>query len=186
MLSEQRDRPLFRPASRMGPDLGEPSWYAIHTMARHEKRVAAQLHDKRVSVFLPLLQQLHRWTDRQTKVEVPLFSCYAFVRIHATAENRVEVLRTPGVIGFVGNDRQGTPIADQEIENLRTAIREKVPFVAHPFLTTGKLIRIRGGALDGLEGIVTGTGVDQSLVLSVKLLQRSVCIRIQGYKVDLI
>src|SRR5580692_6988046 len=77
-----------------------PEWYAVHTVARHEKRVAANFLEKGIFTFLPLLHQIHRWSDRQSKVEVPLFSCYAFVRIVPTAENRVRVLRTPGVVGF--------------------------------------------------------------------------------------
>ena len=80
----------------------EPSWYAVHTIARHEKRVAAQFEEKRVCTFLPLLHQVHNWSDRRRAVEIPLFSCYAFVRVVQTSEERLKVLRTPGVLGFVG------------------------------------------------------------------------------------
>ena len=96
----------------------ESSWYAVHTMARHEKRVAAQFEEKRVCTFLPLLRQIHKWSDRRSKVEVPMFSCYAFVRIAQTTEERLKVLRTPGVLGFVGSERQGTPIPDEQIGGL--------------------------------------------------------------------
>src|SRR5580692_675369 len=103
----------------MGFSTEDSNWYAIHTMARHEKRVATQFQEKEVFTFLPLLQQVHRWSDRQSKVEVPLFSCYAFVRIVPTAENRVKVTRTPGVLGFVGEKGLGTAIRDEEIESVR-------------------------------------------------------------------
>lgn len=159
-------------------------WYAVHTRARHEKRVAEQLQEKRVFTFLPMLEQLHRWSDRLSKVDVPLFSCYAFVRIAPTAENRLEVLRTMGVLAFVGSQGQGTSIPDEEIESLRTAMREKIPCAAHPFIETGKRVRIRGGSLDGMEGILERHGADQSLVLSVELLRRSVSIRVEGYEIQ--
>ena len=164
----------------------ETQWYAVHTVARHEKRVAAQLLEKQIFTFLPLLQQMHRWSDRQSRVEVPLFSCYTFVRIVPTPENRVKVLRTPGVLGFVGNQGQGTSIPEQEIESLRTAMREKVPCAAHPFIKIGKRVRILGGCLDGMQGILEQVGADQSLIVSVELLQRSVSIRANGYNVELI
>jgi len=131
----------------------ESKWYAVHTMARHEKRVVAQFLEKKVFTFLPLLQQVHRWSDRQSKVEIPLFSCYAFVRIVPTAENRVKVVRTPGVLGFVGDKGLGTSIRDEEIESLQTAMREKIPCLAHSFINAGKRVRILGGCLDGIEGI---------------------------------
>jgi len=164
---------------------GEPRWYAIHTVARHEKRVAQQLQEKGVHAFLPLMQQIRQWSDRRAKVHVPLFSCYAFVRTIQTDPLRLKVLQTPGVLGFVGSERAGTPIPDEEIENLQKAIREKVPLAVHPYVTAGKRVRIRGGSLDGMEGILVGRGGNKSLVVSVDLLQRSVSIRVEGYNVEL-
>jgi transcriptional antiterminator NusG len=163
----------------------ESHWYAIHTMARHEKRVAQQLQENRVFTFLPLVREMRQWCDRRANVEVPLFSCYTFVRMVQKAEERIKVLRTPGVLGFVGSDRVGTPIPDEEIENLRTAIREKVPFAVHPYISVGKRVRIRGGSLDGVEGILMGQAGDRSLIVSVELLQRSVSVRVEGYGVEL-
>jgi len=155
-------------------------------MARHEKRVAAQFEEKRICTFLPLLQQIHRWSDRRSKVEVPMFSCYAFVRIVQTVEERLKVLRTLGVLGFVGSERQGTPILDEQIENLQTAIREKIPCAVHPFISAGQRVRIRGGSLDGVEGILIHQGGEQSVVVSVELLRRSVSILVEGYDIELV
>jgi transcription antitermination factor NusG len=164
----------------------ESKWYAVHTMARHEKRVAAQFEEKRVCTFLPLLHQVHRWSDRRSVVEIPMFSCYAFVRMVRTAEERLKILRTPGVLGFVGSERQGTSIPDEQIESIRRAISEKVPCLPHPFISAGKRVRIRGGSLDGVEGILMRQGGDHSLVLSVELLRRSIWIRVEGYDIELV
>jgi transcription antitermination factor NusG len=164
----------------------ESNWYAVHIMARHEKRVAAQFEEMRVCTFLPLLHQVHRWSDRRTVVEIPMFSCYAFVHMVQTVEERLKVLRTPGVLGFVGSERQGTSIPDEQIESLRKAVSEKVPCLPHPFISAGKRVRIRGGSLDGVEGILMRQGGDHSLVISVELLQRSVSIRVEGYDIELV
>jgi transcription antitermination factor NusG len=170
------------------PPLGfaseESSWYAIYTRPRNEKWIAQQLQEKRVFTFLPLLQQIHQWSDRGSKVEVPLFSCYAFVRIAQATEERLKVLQTPGVLGFVGSERQGTPIPDDQVENLRAAIRGKIPCALHPFISVGQRVRVRGGSLDGVEGILLRQGKDQSLVVSVELLRRSISIRVEGYDIE--
>ncbi len=168
----------------LGPAAEAPCWYAVHTTARHEKRVAAHLEEKRVCTFLPLLLQMHKWSDRTSKVEVPMFTCYTFVRIAQTAEERLKVLRTPGVIGFVGSERQGTPIPELQMESLRTAVHQRIPCVPHPFVKVGRRVRIRGGALDGVEGILVRQGADQSLVLSVELLHRSMSMRVEGYDIE--
>jgi transcription antitermination factor NusG len=170
----------------LGPAPEELNWYAVHTMSRHEKRVAAQFQEKRICTFLPLRQQVHRWSDRRSIVEVPLFSCYAFVRVAQVVEERLKILRTPGVLGFVGSERQGTPIPDEQVESLRKAISKNVPCLPHPFISSGTRVRIRGGALDGVQGILLRQGGDQSLVVSVELLHRSVSIRVQGYDIELV
>jgi transcriptional antiterminator NusG len=162
----------------------EPNWYALHTIARHEKRVASQLEEARVQTFLPLLAEVHRWSDRQARVEVPMFGCYAFVRITQRVEERLKILRTPGVLGFVGSERQGTPIPEEQIESLRTAIQEKIAFYPHAYLSAGQRVRICGGSLDGMQGILVRQGQDQSLVVSVELLHRSVAIRVEGYDIE--
>lgn len=168
------------------PVLEVPRWFAIHTKPRHEKRIAGQLTEKRVHTFVPLLQQIHRWSDRQSKVDVPMFTCYAFVRIAQTIEDRLRVLRTQGVLAFVGSERQGTPIPDEQIENLQTAIREKIPCAVHPFIFAGQRVRIRGGSLNGVEGILERQSGAQSVIISVELLRRSVSIRVEGFEIELV
>jgi transcription termination/antitermination protein NusG len=163
----------------------EASWFAIQTVPRHEKRTAQRLREQSVSTFLPLLKQIHRWSDRQQVVHVPLFSCYVFIHTGQTVGERLKILRTPGVLGFVGSERQGTPIPEQEIESLRTTIRQEVAWVPYPFIRVGNRVRIRGGALDGVEGVLVRQGGDQRLVVSVELLQRSVAIRVDGYDLEL-
>jgi len=162
----------------------ELNWYAIRTRPRNEKWIAGQLQGKGVFTFLPLLQQIHQWSDRRSKVVIPMFSCYVFVHTAQTAEERLKILRTPGVLGFIGTERQGTPIPDCQIENLRTAIREKIPCAVHPFISIGQRVRIRGGSLNGIEGILVKKGADQSVVLSVELLRRSISIRVDGYEIE--
>jgi transcription antitermination factor NusG len=164
----------------------ESQWFAIQTISKHEKRVTKQLREKNVDTFLPLLPEIHRWSDRQTKVEVPLFSCYTFVRIVSAPEKRLPVLTTPGVLGFVGSRREGTPIPDREIENLKAAMKDQGPCAAHPFITKGTRVRIRNGALAGVEGILVSQGKNQNLIVSVELLQRSLTISIEGYDIQAI
>lgn len=161
-----------------------PAWYALQTRSRHEKKVAAELSEKGLHAFLPLLTQVHRWSDRNKQVEVPLFPGYVFVRTLPMPEARVSVLRTPGVANFVGNHGKGTPIPDKQIEDIQSILAHKVPVATHPFLSINQRVRIRGGSLDGVEGVLVGMNADLSLVVSVDLIQRAVAIRVSGYEVE--
>jgi len=159
-------------------------WYAIHTYPRHEKRVAADLERRQIETYLPLVAEEHQWSDRRKTVDLPLFSCYVFARIRPTAAERVKVLQAPGVIGFVGSQRQGTPIAEQEIEVVRQLLKSEVKFKTHPFLKVGQRVRVRGGALDGMEGLLVRRSGEQRLVVSVATIERSLSISVEGYQVE--
>lgn len=159
-------------------------WYAVQTRSRHEKKAFAELREKGVSSFLPLMKQVHRWSDRNKEVDVPLFPGYVFVNTSAIPEARVSVLRTPGVANFVGNHGKGTPIPDKQIQDIQAILGSKVAVASHPFLVMNQRVRIRGGSLDGVEGMLVGMNSDLSLVVSVDLIQRAVAIRVSGYEVE--
>lgn len=160
------------------------SWYAIQTRSRHEKVVERQLRGQGVDVFFPVISQIHRWSDRRKVVECPLFAGYAFVRIAPSPEERVRVLQTQGVVQFVGGQGQGTPIPAEQMEAVRALVSSDTPFTKHAFLKVGQRVRVRGGSLDGVEGILVGQNGSRSLVISVEPIQRSLSIRIEGYEVE--
>ncbi|MGC2722104.1 MAG: UpxY family transcription antiterminator [Candidatus Acidiferrales bacterium] len=162
----------------------ELQWFAVQTRSRHEKKAAAELREKGIQAFLPLFNEKHRWSDRQRVVEVPLFPQYMFVRIAITGEDRISVLRTNGVISLVGTKGVGIPIPDAQIARIQKIIERKIPYNPHLYLNVGKRIRIRGGALDGVEGILTAINGDETLVVSVELIQRSLAVRITGFEIE--
>jgi transcription antitermination factor NusG len=161
-------------------------WYAVQTYPRHEKIVAERIKQHGLTAFLPMTTEVHRWSDRRKKVELPLFSCYLFVRLEPTNEKRLRVLQTDGVIGLVGSQRIGTPIPDEEIEAVQMLLERKVPCTAYPFLKVGQRVRVRGGALNGIEGLFVSQNGDHSVVISVDAIQRSLAVQINGYDLDVL
>ncbi len=170
------------------PDIVAPTppsqWFAIHTRSRHEKMLVAQLREQGIETAMPTSTELRRWSDRQKRVEFPLFPGYVFVRVAAVAAERVRVLRTPGAVGFVGAKGIGEPIPDAEMDAVLRIASAKVQAQAHPYLKVGQRVRIRGGALDGVEGVLTATSGEQSLVISVAPIERAISIRVSGYEVE--
>jgi transcription termination/antitermination protein NusG len=172
----------FSPASTAHISSGV--WFAVRTWPRYEKRVANELQEKDLNVFLPLLASRRQWSDRKQTVQLPLFPGYLFVRIPETLETRLAVLRTNGVTNFVGVRGAGIPIPECEIESVRSLLTLGIPILVHPFLNVGQRVRVRGGSLDGVEGILLAKNDNLSLIISIQLIQRSVSIRISGYQVE--
>jgi transcription termination/antitermination protein NusG len=160
------------------------AWFAIHTRSKCEKKVATQLGDVQIKCFLPIVKEIRAWSDRSKVIDQPLFPGYIFVRISGEDRIRISVLRINGVVGFVGVQGQGIPIPDPEIENIQTLLSSRLPFEPYPFLRVGQKVRIRGGYLDGIEGILAAKNSDRSVVISVDLIQRSLAVRVCGFDLE--
>jgi transcription antitermination factor NusG len=158
-------------------------WYAIQTRYRFERKVTAQLQHKGLETFLPLVGELHQWSDRQQTIDIPLFSGYTFSRFHLSAESRMEILHTDGIIGLITFAGKAVPIPAKQIHDLQMLLSQRVPCALYPFLKVGQQVRIRGGCLDGLEGIL-GLRGDKNLVISIESIQRSIAIKIEGYELE--
>ena len=179
-LLQHHPDPSFEGASQEDPS--EQSWYALRTLPRHEKQVDRILREKAVTTFLPLVSELHQWNDRRRLISIPLFACYLFVRTAASHSVRVSVLRTRGVVGFVGNAGRGTTLPEQHIQAVRAVIGSGAYCSSHPFLTIGQRVRIVGGSLNGVEGILLVKNNDHSVVISINLIQNSLAVRVTGYR----
>lgn len=166
------------------PSFGNP-WFAVQTRYRFENKVTAQLHSKGIETFLPLLNETHRWSDREKKISLPLFSGYVFVRLPTFSILRLPVLQTAGVIGFVNVHGDASPIPPRQIEDLRRLLAQKVPCAIRAFLKVGQRVRIRGGCLDGLEGILAPSS-EKTLIISIDCIARSLAVTLEGYELELV
>jgi len=161
----------------------QPLWYAIRVRPRFEKKAELQLRNKGIETFLPVVRQVRWWSDRRKVIETPLFSGYEFVRIQISPEERLRVLQTRGVMNFVGVAAGGTAITASQVEDLRRLLDSTAECSIRPFLRTGQRVRIRGGSLDGVEGILQ-ENAHSHLILSIECIQRSIAIRIEGYELE--
>ena len=162
----------------------EPRWYAIRVRCQFEKKAAQQLQEKGIEAFVPTLKQRRRWSDRWQVVEFPAFPGYAFVHLQPSPARRLQVLQTRGVMSFVAFGGELVPIPDKQIDDVRLLISRDVPYTAHPYIKIGQRVRIRGGCLDGIEGILTSNRSDKTLVISVEPIQRSIAVSIADFDIE--
>jgi transcription antitermination factor NusG len=153
-------------------------WFALQVRTRQEASVAQQLNGQGYEKFLPLYKLRKRWSDRIKEVNTPLFPGYLFCRFNP--QDRLPILKTPGVIQIVGFNNGPTAVDEAEIRSIQTLVTAGVPHQPWPFLAAGDRVRIESGPLLGLEGILIDVKRSHRLVLSVTLLQRSVAVEIDS------
>ena len=151
-------------------------WYVAYVCSRHEKQVARQLEERRVSCFLPVYRSVRRWKDRRKELELVLFPGYVFVQLDL--KDRLRVLQVPSVVRFVSINGHPAPLLDAEIESLNNGLANGVLAEPHPYLKVGRHVRVKNGPLAGAEGILVRRKDKFRVVLSIDLIMRSIAVEV--------
>ena len=126
-------------------------WYAVTTRYKCEKYVAGALKRKGIEAYVPVLRRTRQYTRKIKTYEIPLISCYVFVRI--TPGLRIPVLEVPYVHQFVGFEGQMTPVPEHDMQMMRRVVGELSEVVAEPReWTEGDPVEVIAGNLTGLQG----------------------------------
>ncbi len=132
-------------------DEKEPRWFAVYTPYKREKYALRQLQSKQITVYLPIQRLVRQYTRKRKIVELPLISCYIFVKI--TKAEYVRVLETEQVLNFVRFSKNLLAIPDAEIQLLKRILGEGIEVnVEKTTYSEGDWVEIISGNLTGLKG----------------------------------
>lgn len=155
-------------------------WYALWTQSHCEKLVRDQLDVRGFNLFLPTIGVWSRRAGITRRILRPMFPGYLFLCDELNGPRHADVLKTRGLVCVLGGARGGpSAIPDKEIEAIRALVRSALPASPHPYLRTGQRVRITGGPLTDVEGILVDRRSPKGLlVLSVHLFRRSVAVEV--------
>ncbi len=132
-------------------DKTQAKWFAVYTRYKREKVVFADLERKGIQTYLPLQKLYKIYAKKKKLVEMPLFSCYLFVKI--TKEQYRIVKDAEGVVDFVCFSKNMISIPDHEIEIVRRIVGEnmEIDLENHSY-ERGDMVEVVSGSLSGLKG----------------------------------
>ncbi len=170
---------------RSGQGMGIESeifWYAFVTKPRHEKKVRYYLESAGIPQFLPLRTTLRQWKDRRRWVDVPLFSCYIFVKY--AFNRRWDVLKVPGVVRIVSFSDKPAPIHEGEIQTIMKLISTEVDVQVCNGLLPGMDVKITSGPLAGLNGRLLEQRGSHRFVIQVPVIGKSILVDVNENCID--
>lgn len=158
------------------------NWYALHVRSNFERKTAELLEQKGIEVFAPFYQPNPRKRDRKGQlIWRALFPGYVFGSLNWETQ-KIPTLRTPGVIRVLSLGDEPVPIPGPEIEAVRALLAAGVAR-PYPFLNamkTGKPVRLTGGPLTGVQGIIVWIRDEARVVVSIEMLHRSVSVEVEA------
>ena len=155
-----------------------PEWYAVYTYPNVEKNVYAKIVEMGVESYLPLQKVVKQWSDREKKVELPLFPNYVFVK--TTPQHRFDLFHIKGLVRFVAFEGKPVAIAEEEIDMIKKMMAEEtVELHRTAEGISGERVKIMYGQLAGTEGIVVRKqGHKSRLVVQIKALKQTISVDI--------
>ena len=151
-------------------------WFAFYTKSRHEKSVSNTLNSNGFEVYLPLLRERKKWSDRKKWVEYPLFKSYIFIKIEP--KDSIFALKTPGIVRMIKFGNNPSPIPNQIILSLKLMIEGGYNPQPTDYFLKGDSVIIKAGPLKGLEGEIIRVHNEDRFIMHVHTIQHSISIKV--------
>jgi len=149
-------------------------WLACHTRPRREKKFAALMAAEGFEHYLPLVGSVRRYPSGTKRFTKPLFPGYVFARVPEAS--RARIYQQELIARAIRVDDEARFLA--QIDDVRRIVASGVELCLIPFLTPGRRVRIAGGPLHGVEGLVDDSSDPQGVVIAVDVLRQGLLLRI--------
>lgn len=160
-------------------------WYALYVRSRHEFITKGELLKKGIETFLPSVKKWRHWKDRKKLIDFPLFPGYLFVHIDPNPEGFINVLKSRGAVRFISlNSGYPTSVSHEEINSLRLLIDSGKEIDIYPHLKEGMWVRIRRGPLKGAEGVLERKEDQYMFIVNIRILGRSISVKINADDIE--
>lgn len=190
---EEEPAPQAEPEDRTGPALflgeagdeleagpaegeevaeGGRNWYIVHTYSGYENKVKRNLEHRTESlgmqnkifqVVVPTEEEIELKDGQRRTVERRIFPGYILVEMIMDKDSWFVVRNTPGVTGFVGSDRNPTPLRKRDVDRILKRMRAETPKVKVTF-RPGQKVRICDGPFEDFVGSVDDIYPDKGKV----------------------
>jgi len=156
-------------------------WVAFYTLSRREKDLMRKLESAEIPFYAPLIKRRLQSPAGRTRLSfVPLFPGYVFSRLDD--DQRRSALATNTISRWL-------PIADPadfvaDLRNIKRLIEADRPLTPEALLEPGQLVRVRSGALQGLEGTVVRRRGEQRLVVAIRFLNQGASIELEDVDLE--
>jgi len=168
---------LFEDSSAISSDR---CWRVIYTKARQEKALARQLLQYAIPFYLPLILKDNFTRGHRVKSQIPLFSGYVFLL--GSEEERVRALTTNRISQVLAVEDQEGLFCD--LKQVRHLIHSDAPLTVERRLMPGQRVRVKSGALMGLEGTIISRRGASRLLVAVNFLQQGVSATIDDFLLE--
>ena len=166
----------------LNPGKGDLEWFVIHTKPRCEKKLAVYSLQYEINYYLPLIDSIRVYKNREVKFTKPMFPGYVFIKCNP--EGRRQLTITGSIAYWLPVQNQMELVSD--LQQIHSGRELGVEFVRAEFLEKGTKVEIQKGPFTGLIGYVEDQKDVKEVILQVTMLHQAVSVSARADQIKVI
>jgi len=162
----------------------QSSWFVLHTRSRFENVVNDGLAKKSIEVFLPKILVRSKRRDRKLMIRMPVFPGYLFVKSDMNPYEQVEIVKTVGVVRFIGTKDGPVPVPEKTIESLKIMVNSDSPIITGNRLARGDTVMVVTGPFAGVIGTFVSYRGKGRIVINIEALGQTAAVDVDESDIE--
>jgi transcription antitermination factor NusG len=150
------------------------AWLVCHTRPRCEKKFSALMGAEGFEHYLPLVESIRRYGNQTKRFTKPLFPGYVFA--HVPGERRNRIYQQDLLARAISVTDEALFL--RQLADVKAIVASGLALSLHPLLTRGRRVKVNGGPLHGVEGMVDDPSNPKGIVVAMDVLQQGLLVRV--------
>ena len=118
-------------------------------------------------------------------IQKSLFPGYMFVKTDLNPKGYLEILKTHGVVGLIGNNTGPIPLPDDDIESLKIMVAGEKEIATGTKLKKGDKVVVINGLFAGVAGIFEHYRGDNRVIVNFEALGQFAAINVNEEDIEM-
>jgi transcription antitermination factor NusG len=153
--------------------MNDLAWFVCHTRPRCEKKFAALMKAEGFEHYLALVQSVRRYRQQTKRFSKPLFPGYVFACL--PLEKKARIYQQELIARAIAVQDEARFL--RQLADVKAIVASGFELSVMPLLTRGRRVKVVGGPLHGLEGLVDDPSDPRGIVLAVDVLQQGLHVK---------
>jgi transcription antitermination factor NusG len=156
--------------------MSEQRWFVAHTRPRREKKLMAYCERQGLAATLPCYESAHKYRGKTVVFQKPLFPGYVFLQLLPAGKESVRQNEHVANLLEVFDQEK----FQRQLDDILLALNAKLGVRLAPMIGEGMKVRIRAGALQGIEGWVEHRYGMNTVLLRLDFINQAAAVKMEA------
>lgn len=157
-------------------------WYVAHTKPRCEKKLLQYCERKTVEATLPCYRAAHKYRGKTVVFQKPLFPGYVFIQM--PVEKRGVILQSDHIANLL--DVHDQELFARQLGEVMLALEMDLEIRLAPTIGEGARVKIKSGALRGVEGWVEKRYGMNVVLLRLDFIGQAAAVKVEATDLEMV